>query len=436
MGLLALALVLPAAGCGESDPPPIVVSANAYSPERIIVSWIYTTGDQYARYFLYRDDVEVAVYSYSFQTMQDTGRTEGTEHCYRVRGTIYSGTVADLFIPPGIPDLRSNTACVTTPTVSPWAETSGLAPNADLAVDGDGFVHMAWPEATGFGYGTNRSGTLTMESILLTDPPDGEVAVAVDAGGAAHVAWVRQAAPAGVGYATNAGGGWVTGLIDSGDAYAAAVDIAMHVTDGPQVLLWRTTGHETHASGGPGAWVLTPFSDPLGQLPGALGLRQLKIGVAADGTVHFLRRDSNSLNHATSTDHAWSTRIGVTWNLPLDFAVAPNGTPWVAQWDQAVPPRLTLTTPGDPFWSDTWLHESASEVTVGDVALTIDANGTRHLLFVDDGYVVYANAGQFSRQFISATTASGLRLAAGPDGTLHATWTDPVAGTTVYAHQP
>lgn len=438
-GVLGLALAtLLASGCGKKEPP-IVVSADGYSPQRMQISWRHTTGNRYARYYLYRDKEQIAYFTADAETYSDLGGTPGVTHCYEMYAPFLTGTIYDLFLLPFAPfadDLYSNVACATVPTLAPWTETSNLPANPDLATDVDGNTHLAWPTATGFGYRSNRSGSWVNESITLTNAPDGELALAVDNNGAAHVAWARQAAPSMIGYATNASGSWVTDTIHVDGTYQKAIDIGVDPDTVAHVLYYDSTAKETHASGGIGSWSYAGFTSG-GNLPGFMGIFQLKVAVAPDGTVHFIRRDPNSLNHATSTDHAWSSRIGVTWNIRLDLAVAPDGTPWVAQWDQSVPPHLTLTTPGVPYWPTTWLHEIPPYgVTVGDVSLAIDSSGVKHMLYTDDGYLVYSNTqGKFSRQFIDDRNINNPHVAIA-SGKVHTAYTELGTPQGIYAVQP
>lgn len=433
---IALMIML-VSGCGKNEPP-IVVSAAGYSPQRMQISWRYTTGNRYSRYFLYRDTEQIAYFPPSTLAYADTGLTPGATHCYEMYAPFLTGTIVDIFLLPFAPladDLYSNEACATLPSLAPWAETAGLPVNPDLAIDVNGKTHLAWPTATGFGYRSNRSGSWIEESITLTNAPDGELALAVDINGAAHVAWVRQAVPSMIGYATNASGSWVTDTIHVDGTYQQAIDIGVDPDTVAHVLYYESTAKETHASGSVGSWSYAGFASG-GNLPGFMGIFQLKVAVAPDGTVHFVRRDPNSLNHATNTDHAWSSRIGVTWNIRMDLAVAPDGTPWVAQWDQSVPPRLTLTTPDVPYWPTTWLHDAPVGVTTGDVSLTIDSSGVKHLLYMDDGYLVYSNTkGKFSRQFIDGRNISNPHIAMA-SGKVHTAYTELGTPQGIYAIQP
>jgi len=214
------------------------------------------------------------------------------------------------------------------PWVTQTVDAAGaVGKNTAIAVDAQGHVHLAYQDMTGAGlrYATNASGAwVTQEIDSVGMPGNYRTSIAVDSQGFAHIAYY---AAQDLKYATNASGAW---LIDTAD-YAGDVgsypSIALDGAGRAYISFYESLNTEGGrlklATNRTGTWQSTVIDDT-----GAAG-QYTSLAVDAAGALHIAYYEATDkdkmLKYATNASGDWELQYvdkesdsGVNASLGLD----------------------------------------------------------------------------------------------------------------------
>jgi hypothetical protein len=147
---------------------------------------------------------------------------------------------------------------------------------SSLALDAANKVHVAYyaiSPSSELRYATNASGAwvhntidLFTQDIGCSSMAETSLSIAVDAAGAADIAYAGKYPGYGLKYATDRSGAWITATIDSGDItnLSAALD-----TDGKMHVAYADNSHQIRYAhqDGSGAWVIEVVAAAYGDYP-------------------------------------------------------------------------------------------------------------------------------------------------------------------------
>jgi len=171
----------------------------------------------------------------------------------------------------------------------------GSAIHTALAIDATGAAHIAYADGSGIcavGYTTNASGTW-VGTVLTTNSQQCRAAIVLDALGRAHVVYMQGFD---LMYATNASGAWVTMSVDRLDWIGFPdVSIAMDLSGALHVSYQDHNADLKYATNRSGSW-LTSYVDARGSVGAGNAVK-----VDSNGAVHITYFDASNakLKHAT-----------------------------------------------------------------------------------------------------------------------------------------
>lgn len=171
---------------------------------------------------------------------------------------------------------------------------AAVAIATDLAVDGNGKLHLAYLQANSLNYATNISGDWSYETVEAGDYGGNTSridypAIAVDSSGKVHLAY-RLSSPQALKYATYSGGVWNKQNLESGNDYGNYASLA--VDSGGKVHLGHYFGgtaydlkYVTNVSG---SWIKSAI-DTVGNVG-----RYVSIAAEASGKVNIVYQDAGN----------------------------------------------------------------------------------------------------------------------------------------------
>jgi hypothetical protein len=294
---------LAAAGCGNDSvtlfgtpgdaPETIALTATADGDTRAVLSWTGPSGD-----YAYRVDRNAAaVGDTTSMRFVDTGLAAGQRFCWNVYARNGFGWQA-----------RSNEACLgTAPATAEWrVERLAAGRWPALAIDAQGELHACFTGAGGFGTWYLRVAPGRTPETVDADG-QAQCAIAVDADGAIHVAYLSRF---GLRYANRSANGWSASTVDAqalvgirrfdGPALALAADGA------PRIAYRRPTGSGpvalTVAVRDRSGWTFDPTA-----IAGLVGPRSL--AVDASGALRLATTDDlgQSVNAWIRQSRGWAS---------------------------------------------------------------------------------------------------------------------------------
>lgn len=364
-----LVLALWVAGCGNDSvtlfgtpgdaPETIALTATADGGTRAVLDWTPPAGD-----YAYRVDRNaVAVGNTESTRFVDPGLAAGQRFCWRVYARNGFGWQA-----------RSNEACLgTAPSTGDWRiERVAAGRWPALAIDATGELHACFAGAGGLGISYLRIGPGRTPETVDADG-QAQCALAVDASGAVHVAYLSRF---GLRHAKRSAGAWTAATVDAqalvGTRRFDGPALALSADGQPRIAYRRPT------SGGPvaltlalhdgGGWRFDPTA-----IAGLVGPRSLAIdatGVARLATVDDLGQSiaawvRESRGWVAEHSESLAPNAGDGPPIALDAGVRARFAGW---W------RAAPTT--DPAVSLRWSEATASGWRTETVA-ALPALGTR-----------------------------------------------------------
>jgi hypothetical protein len=264
---------------------------------------------------------------------------------------------------------------------------------AAVAVDGAGQAHVMAARSEGLSY-LAETGTGAQPALLATDFDGwtGNVALALDAGATAHVAY--QTAAGGLRYATNGSGAWQT-RPETLNPGRQAQGVALRLDGGgrPHVayhdwnsgtLRYARPGVEiaTVAGPRPGRWAADTVAGAWSSL---LGGAETTLAFDGRGRLHMVYAFKGGgaccsrVDHAVRGDAGWTTTIGIGdfqggWRTgPLQMVFSGENVDLI--YEGAVGLRHATNRSG------AWVNRVLTEEGVGPTALAVGAAGEVHVLF-------------------------------------------------------
>jgi hypothetical protein len=319
----------------------------------------------------------------------------------------------------------------------PWAivaiDDEGTAgEQASVAVDAEGFVHVAYATYGVLRYATDRSGGWIAEVI---DPSYGSAAaLAIAADGALHVVYVGG----GLRHASTVSGTWAIETIDPaplngapGNATALAIDATGHLH-----VAYNIGGALRYATDASGAFVSELVADTYSSFGTSVFPSGLGLAVSAQGEVHIAYGSAEQLvTHAVRGAQGWAfesiqggegTYVGGAGAAAFDedgvFHLAFHGRPSSDSFQV-----FHATKAVDADWNITAIAE------YGDAqpALAVQPGGAAHVVFAGGGYATDLD-GTWALEDASLG-GPGASVAVDGDRSIHVAWS--VSGQLGYARR-
>jgi len=420
MVLLATLLAACGGGGGGSDiPVSMTLDGAASTPSEIFMSWTPQPGTV-SGYDLYRNNIAVADTHLSSTSFTDRNLEPASRYCYHVLAVTF---------PLGVVG-QSNLQCITTPGIEAWhREVVAPGSTADLALDAANRPQLAL-QSEGQVIVAGWTGTGWQTSAVAAVGGAVEVGLELDPVGARHVSYPDGTGDALV-HADDGTGPWLLETVDSaaGPVHALALDAggAAHLVYG------KADGLGTdlyHASNSPGSWV----SERL------LGLSDTRLAdadmlVDSAGVVHM----ALTLGDAAGCSVLYMRGAGGSWTeqwLAADsycgvaLALDPDGSLHLAYTR-----RLDLVH--GVLASGSWLPETLDSFSwIGGqrLGMAVDPAGRVHLAYQDQNQdLKYATnqGGTWDYYFIDASCNVGGQPAIAVDaaGTIYISYLDACDGT-------
>jgi hypothetical protein len=306
------------------------------------------------------------------------------------------------------------------------ADTSGDPSSPSLVIDSAGVLHAGWYRASD---GNVRHGRRAPDAGWTTgtvdDVGDGDPdpAIAMGPGDGPYFAYRENVADE-LRWATNESGAWVHEAVDSAgtpgmkNAMAVEADGTVHVA---YVDAWDRDTLE-HAWRAGGVWTLETID-----AAGATG-HDVAIALDADGAVHavYAELGDEDLRYATNASGAWSVETidaGVLRAHYASIAIAPDGALHVA---------YRVGNHGIDVAADLWYATNESGAWVPEVVsntrdsargtgIAIDADGVIDLADVADGDLRWTTgaAGAWDSEIVAAGSYDEVALVLDRSGFVH-----------------
>jgi len=279
------------------------------------------------------------------------------------------------------------------------------ARDAGLAVDTNGFCHVAYLEARKYNlmYGINASGSWNFETVDATGVLGHYATIGLDPQNRPHIAYYDWA-NADLKYAAWNGEAWDITVVDADGE--VGIDAALAVdTEGHDHIIYRKTAPSEIrvATNENGAWETTVI-ETLSESGGGC-----HIAVQPEGTAHvcYYVRNANggTLHYAENSSGAWAVHAmtAAAYDRSIgasnDIALAPDGTPYMAASYyysdvDSITYAIELYTYREGGWlggaleSDTMYYSEewrGLDYIGSPNAVAIDAAGAAHLVYGFDG---------------------------------------------------
>ena len=279
-------------------------------------------------------------------------------------------------------------------TTEPIATSASWATPLDLALGerpGGGPVLVAW--LSGAGIATNATGAWVVSPIVSPQALDGcfirWISLGVDAAGVAHMAYWDVAdcfcnCNGGMGYATNAGGGWTFEPLALGPREPS---LALDRTGGVHLAYAPFAGAIEHATRRAGVWTIEEVA------PGSADLRYEALDQVVDGSgaVHLAAyvwvsgQASPHILYMNNAKGSWVSENAVASVASADpfgrlsLALDPDGFATIAY--VSATGELLLATNASGRWEVEAVVSSRD--IVGPASLAVDALGRVHVAYYD-----------------------------------------------------
>jgi hypothetical protein len=181
------------------------------------------------------------------------------------------------------------------------ADSNGQC-DASFALDSADKAHITYFGSTGLLYATNTTGswvsTVVEANAYRGCPGSGEVSLAVEADGTAHIIYAGKYPDYGLKYATNRGGTWAVFVVDTG--YVAETAVAVDLNGRTHLVYTDNLNHLKYAHNVSGTWSIE-------DIHGEGSPRYPSLALDATGKAHVSYHSSGygELHYATNATGAW-----------------------------------------------------------------------------------------------------------------------------------
>jgi hypothetical protein len=429
-----------ATACGGTStsvvtvPVTMTLTLVAATPSEVTITWTQHVGA--SLYEVHRGGLIGGTASTSF-TDELALRSDTTYH-YQVRAIVTSGN------PLSGPYERtvvgtSEFLAVHTPPTAPWQRetVASHASYPGVVVDGNGDPQVLYATFTGYELemrlATDASGAWVSEPVALGRP----WRLVRSAAGILHVSYDEDRSPR---HARRDGTDWTTEAIDvdrlENDIFGGdpGVALAMDASGNLHAAYVVEAAGLRHATNAGGAWT----SQQIGNDPDVV---EYDLAIGPDGSVHvlyFTEGAPRPLRHVTNATGTWETGVVAADSPGGGVACAFDGSGTLHAVAHAgfdlVHFNLSLTG-----WAAETVHASAGG-PLGDVSLAIGEGGALHVAYSGgDADLLYATnaGGAWSTLYIDADGTVGQRnsLAIG-GGRVHIAYTDVSQDAVKHARSP
>lgn len=399
-------------GGGNGIPVTMTLTAVVRGPSQVDLDWTPYQGTV-TGYDVFHNGVAASKVHINGTSFPDRGLEPGTTYRFVVNAVAF---------PLGVVG-RSNEVIATTTALAPWQRATidaSAGAHVALALDSGGHAHVAYRGAAGLAYATNVSGAW-LSTLVDATAGDGDTAIAVADAAVVHIAYVVDT-DGSLRHATNGTGAWVTATVDAaasgGVAIAADSAGRAHASYASAFPLAQLM----YATNAAGAWAATP-------LPGS-GVTDSAIALDDDDVAHvaftFGGTQDGGVGYLSDGGGTW-TGVPLAANGMLGgigLALDAAGRPHVCCATKAPAFALVHATMTGGAWTQEQV-DSFDWFSGPDRCVVVDAADVPHLLYTNhNGDLVHAarTAGVWAIEYIDARAVTWCALAVDAARRLHAAY--------------
>ncbi len=428
--LFALTLLLAACsggGGGGSTAYPVTMTltASVISPSEVALSWTPHTSAVIG-YDVNRNGGAAFPTHIQGTALTDHNLTAATQYCYVVYAVDFLLGIVG----------QSNSVCVTTQATAGWnTVTVGNGSFVSLALDAGNAHHVSYRNANGVQIATDAAGAWSVENINTGAGAFGHTAIAISGTGAVHTSYFD--AQAGLRYATNNTGVWVSATVDNmgGQGSALALD-----GTGKAYISYANNSLDTvkYATNASGSWVTTFI------LPGYSNVSVLQTSLALDsnGATHIGYAVGSSqfcaIRYAENVSGSWTNNTLIDNDAQCGTALAIDANK-VAHIAYMKSSTLHYATNGSGSWVST-IVDTLSWIGGAEVSIAIDSSGRVHISYQDalNQNLKYSTnaSGTWQGKYIASNGGGYSQIRVDPTGKIHIAYTEETTGAVKLATSP
>ncbi len=315
------------------------------------------------------------------------------------------------------------------------ATDGDVGEQSSIAVDADGFVHIAYYDATNgtLNYASNIGGW----STVVVDNSSANVgqypSIGLDEEGTVHISYY-DATNLDLRYATNAGGQWTTDSRDTGGDVGRHSSLSVDSNGSVDIVYLSSTSKNLKYTGNAGGdWVIN-LVDNSGNVDS-----KITSAVDSNGTVHAVYYRGGELVHAYQTSTGWDHEtVDSTDSLGegLSMFIGENDVIYITYYN-TFSSMLKYVNNANGTWGTPESIEAGGAGGIGS-AITVDQNGNERISYVDTatGILKYAERrnGVWMYQKVDlAGCGKEISMAMDSLGRAHISYYDPIGQDLRYA---
>lgn len=314
--------------------------------------------------------------------------------------------------------------------VSSVVDSQGdVGEQSSIAVDADGFVHIAYYDDTNgsLNYANNVEGWNT----TVVDNSSAKVgmypSIAIDSEGFVHISYYDDVNQD-LRYATNTGGSWSTDSRDTGGDVGLHSSLTVDVNDTVHIVYLSSTSKNLKYTGNAGGdWVVN-IVDNSGNVES-----KIATDIDSNGTVHAVYYRSGELIHANQTASGWfKESVESTDQLGegLSMFIDENDVIYVSYYN-TFSSLLKYVNNANGTWNTSEIIESGNAGGIGN-AISVDSNGNERIAYVDSTHSILKYAerrnGIWMYQKVDLKGCGNeMSMAIDSFGRVHISYFDPVS---------
>lgn len=259
-------------------------------------------------------------------------------------------------------------------------EQGDVGEQSSIAVDADGFVHIAYYDDTNgsLNYANNVEGW----SAVVVDNSSAKVgmypSLGLDSEGLVHISYYDDVNKD-LRYATNAGGSWSTDSRDTGGDVGLHSSLTVDANDAIHIVYLSSTSNNLKYTGNAGGdWVVN-IVDNSGSVES-----RIATDIDSNGTVHAVYYRNGELIHANQTTSGWSKESIESSDVlgeGISMFIGQNDVIYVTYYN-TFSSLLKYVNNANGEWNSSEIIESGNAGGIGN-AISVDSNGNERIAYVD-----------------------------------------------------